>query len=63
MVSILVTLLIILIVGSVLYWVVSMIPLPQPFKNIAMVIVALILLVWMLNALGVVGATPWRVRM
>lgn len=45
----LVSLLIIVIVAGLVYWIVSLMPLPQPFKQIAMVLCALILLLWVLG--------------
>jgi hypothetical protein len=63
MVSLLVSLLIIVIVGAIIYWLVTMLPIPQPFKNIVVVIVVLIMLVWLLQMLGVLGGHPWRVRL
>jgi hypothetical protein len=54
----LVGLLIFIIIVGLLYWAVSLLPLPQPFKNIALVIVILICIVFLLNALGIVGTGP-----
>jgi hypothetical protein len=60
MLSLLVTLLLILIICGILYWVVTLLPLPQPFKQVATVIVLLIALLLVLNMFGIFGA-PWRV--
>lgn len=38
-----------LIIAAVLYWVFSLIPLPQPAKNIALAIIILILLIYFLQ--------------
>ena len=54
----LVGLLIFIIIVGLLYWCVTLLPLPQPFKNIALVIVILICIVFLLNSLGVVGSGP-----
>ncbi len=54
----LVGLLIFIIVVGLLYWCVTLLPLPQPFKNIALVIVILICIIFLLNSLGVVGSGP-----
>jgi hypothetical protein len=51
MIGLLVTLLIILLIFSVVYWVAGMIPLPPPVKNIALVVIAVILLIWLVSVL------------
>lgn len=60
MLSLLVTLLVVLCVGGVMYWIVQMLPLPAPIKQVALVVVAIILLVWLLQVVGLFGH-PWRV--
>lgn len=60
MLSLLVMLLFALVVGSILYWIVSLLPLAPPLKQVALVIVALIVLVMVLHAFGVVGPRWWR---
>jgi len=60
----LIQLLIIVIVLGLLYWLVTLLPLPAPFKNIALVIVILIAIVWLLSVAGMlprglrVGSAP-----
>ena len=51
MISILITLLIILIVASVGWWILSMIPLPQPIANIVKVVLAAKMLIWLMSRL------------
>jgi hypothetical protein len=59
----LIGLLIFIIIVGLLYWCVTLLPIPQPFKNIALVIVILICIIFLLNSLGVVGTGPvLRVR-
>lgn len=48
LISLLVGLLVFAIVGGLVYWLVTLLPLPQPFKNIAIVAVVLILIVVLL---------------
>jgi len=49
MIDVLVTLLILVIVGSILWYVVATLaPLPQPFKNIALIILCLIFVIYLL---------------
>ena len=60
--DVLLTLLIAVVVAGLFFWIVQMIPLPQPMKQIAQVLVVLMLLLWILNIVGVLGTT-WRVRM
>lgn len=55
MISILVSLLIMILVGGVIYYIITLLPLPQPFKNIAVIIVLVILLLWFLSLVGVFG--------
>jgi hypothetical protein len=53
--SILVT----VIVLGLIYWVVTMLPLPAPFKNIAIVIIVVICLLYLLSMLfGMTGPFP-----
>lgn len=54
----LVGLLVFILIVGLLYWCVTLLPLPQPFKNIALVIVILICIIFLLNSLGVVGSGP-----
>lgn len=61
MIGILFTILIAVIVVGLVYWIVSMLPLPAVPKQIAMVVCALILLIWILNIIGFVGPT-WRIH-
>jgi hypothetical protein len=51
MISLLITLLIICLIFSVVWWIIGMIPVPQPFANIIKVVLALILLIWLIYAL------------
>lgn len=55
-----ISLLILVLVAAVAYWIVGMLPLPQPFKNIVLVILGLIFLVYLLGYLGVVVPMPLR---
>lgn len=59
----LIGLLVFVIILGLLYWCITLLPLPQPFKNIAIVILILICIVFLLNSLGVVGSGPlFRIR-
>ena len=54
MVSLLITLLIICLIFSVAWWIISMIPFPQPLAwlaNVIKVVLALILLIWLISVL------------
>ena len=50
-IGILFDLLILVIVGGLFYWIVTLLPLPDPFKTIAIVIVLVILLIALLSML------------
>lgn len=48
----LISLLIAVLVIGLLIWLIQMLPLPDPFKTIAMVIVVIIALLWLLQGFG-----------
>lgn len=48
MISILITLLVVCIVAAVVFWIISLLPLPAPWGRVAQAIVGLILLIWLL---------------
>lgn len=50
------SLLVMIIVMGLIYWIVTMLPIPQPFKNVAIVIVLVICLLYLLGILF--GAAP-----
>ena len=51
MISLLVTLIVFCIVGGLLYWLVTLLPLPEPFKTIIIVCVVLIFILVLLGFL------------
>jgi hypothetical protein len=55
----LVTLLVAVVVAAIVYWIVTLIPLPQPFKNIILAILGLLFVLWILQTTGVFGDTGW----
>ena len=55
----LISLLITVIVLGLLYYCVTLLPLPEPFKKIATVIFILIAIVWLLGYTGVWGPQPY----
>ncbi len=61
MIALLVQLLVLAVVFGVFAWVITMLPLPAPFNKIALVVLALIFLLCLLNVFGFVGE-PWRFR-
>jgi hypothetical protein len=48
MISLLITLLIVLIVAAVVFWIIGLLPIPQPWLNIIRAVIGLILLIWIL---------------
>lgn len=52
MIGILVSCLVVAIVAYVIFLVLKMIPLPEPIKQIVLIIAGLIIVVWLLNILG-----------
>jgi len=55
MVSLLVTLLILCLVASLIWWILGMLPLPPPVRNIVLVVFAVVVLIWLLEALPLGG--------
>lgn len=54
MISLLITILIVFLIASVAWWIISVIPFPPPLANariILQIIVAVILLIWLVYAL------------
>ena len=61
MIALLVNILILVIIGAIVWWIVTLLPLPDPFKRIAMIIVLLIFLLVALAWLtGYGGGGPIR---
>jgi len=56
MLSLLITLLILCLVLGLVWYVVTLLPLPAPFKNIALAIIAVIAAIYLLSIL--LGAAP-----
>jgi len=60
---VLISLLIMVVIIAVIFYVLSLIPLPQPWLNIIRIIVGLIVLIWLLSYLGAFAPGPsplWR---
>jgi hypothetical protein len=55
----LISLLVAVIVIGLLYYCVTLLPLPEPFKKIATVIFILIVIVWLLGFAGMFGSAPY----
>jgi dolichyl-phosphate-mannose--protein O-mannosyl transferase len=54
----LITLLILVIVVGLLVWLVQMLPIPDPFKQIAVAIVVLLCIFWLISYLPIGGPGP-----
>lgn len=53
----LVDFLVAIIIFGLLYWIVGMIPIPDPFKRIAMVVIVVVFCIWLIYFLfGLAGA-------
>jgi hypothetical protein len=57
MVSVLISFLILVLILSVIWWVLSLIPLPPPFRMVAQVVIAVIALIYLITLL-----LPYTVR-
>jgi hypothetical protein len=55
LIQLLIDILIFCVIGGIVYWIITLLPLPQPFKQIAVVVVLLILLLVALNWLLPLG--------
>ena len=64
MISLLVTLLVVCLVLSIAWWALSQIPLPQPFRAVVVVILALIAIIVLLGLLPIGGGSlgHWQLR-
>jgi len=51
MISILVSILVVCIIFGLLWWIITMIPLPPPFAQVARVVFAVIFVIWLLYLL------------
>ena len=52
----LMSLVVALIVMGLVWWLVSTyLPIPQPFKNVILVLLVVLLIVWLLNSVGYLG--------
>lgn len=62
--SFLVHLLVFILVAGLIYYVITLLPIPQPFKNVALAILCLILVIILLGDIGLLGDWDWprRVR-
>jgi hypothetical protein len=57
--SFLFSILVMIIIMGVIWWIVTLLPFPEPFKNIALVIIGLIFLLYLLSMLfGMAGPLP-----
>lgn len=58
----LINLLIILLIAGAIYYIFTLLPIPQPFKNIVLVIMGLILIIYLIGMLTGHSATPLLYR-
>ncbi len=62
MISLLISLLVMVIVLGVVYYIITLLPLPQPWKNIAIILFLLIALLLFLSYVGVIPDNGWGYR-
>jgi hypothetical protein len=58
MISLLVTILIMCLIFGLLWWVITLIPLPAPFAQVARVVCALIFVIWIIYLLLPMASHP-----
>jgi hypothetical protein len=61
-ISLLITILVLCLVFGVVYYIITLIPLPAPFAQIALIVLALIFLLVLLNEVGFLGGRPLLYR-
>jgi hypothetical protein len=49
---------VVLVIAALAYWALSQLPIPAPFKQIINIVLALIVILWLLGARGMIGG-PW----
>lgn len=54
----LISLLVAVLVLGLIYWLITLLPIPDPFKKIVLVIFIIICIIMLLNMFGFIG-TPW----
>jgi hypothetical protein len=55
----LISLLIAVLVIGLIFYLLSIIPLPQPWANVAKVILVVIVIIWLLSFTGMLGGPYW----
>ena len=58
----LIGLLVFLIIVGLIYWLITMIPLPPPFPMIIRIVMILIAIIWLASQLGAFGSTGMNSR-
>lgn len=58
MLSFLIALIVAVVIGGLLYWCIQQLPLPAPFKQVALVLLVLVFIVYLLWALSGVVPLP-----
>lgn len=53
----LISLLVMILILGLIYWIITLFPIPEPFKKIALAIVLVICLIWLIGML--VGTFPY----
>lgn len=48
----LIDLLIVVLVAGLIYWLLTLVPIPQPFKNVVIAIFLVICIIWLLGLMG-----------
>ncbi len=61
MISLLVTILFAALVVGLIYWAITLLPIPAPFKQIGLVACILVFIIWLCNIFGVLGP-GWHVQ-
>jgi len=55
----LIELLIAVLVIGLIYYLITMLPIPQPFKNVVTIIFIVICIIWLLSFIGAFGSGPY----
>ncbi len=55
LVGFLVTILVLVLVAGIVYWIISILPIPSPFREIALAILGVILIIILLSEVGLIS--------
>lgn len=61
LVHLLIWILVLCLIAGLIWYVIGMMPIPQPFKNVVVIVFCIILIIVLLNMMGMLGGAGFRV--